>query len=44
MSLLLEVYAKAAKVAGASREELVETTFIAAALRAGVALHIERWR
>lgn len=31
----IEVHTKAAKVAGASREELVETTFIAAALRAG---------
>jgi AhpD family alkylhydroperoxidase len=31
----IEVHAKAAKAAGASREELVETAFIAAALRAG---------
>ena len=31
----IEVHAKAAKVAGASREELVETAFIAADLRAG---------
>jgi AhpD family alkylhydroperoxidase len=31
----IEVHSKAAKAAGASREELVETAFIAAALRAG---------
>lgn len=31
----VEVHAKAAKRAGASREELSETTFLAAALRAG---------
>lgn len=31
----IEVHAKAAKAAGVSREELVETAFIAAALRAG---------
>ena len=31
----IEAHAKAAKAAGASREELVETAFIAAALRAG---------
>lgn len=31
----IEVHAKAAKAAGASREELVETAFVAAALRAG---------
>lgn len=31
----IEVHAKAAKAAGASKEELVETAFIAAALRAG---------
>ena len=31
----IEVHARAAKVAGASSEELVETAFIAAALRAG---------
>ena len=31
----IEVHAKAAKAAGATREELVETAFIAAALRAG---------
>ena len=31
----LEVHAKAAKVAGASREEIVESSFLAAALRAG---------
>lgn len=31
----IEAHAKAAKAAGASREELTETTFIAAALRAG---------
>src|SRR5262245_46129084 len=31
----VEVHAKAAKRAGASREELAETTFLAAALRAG---------
>jgi AhpD family alkylhydroperoxidase len=31
----IEVHTKAAKVAGASREDLVETAFIAAALRAG---------
>lgn len=33
----LEVHSKAAKVAGASREELVEASFVAAALRAGAA-------
>ena len=31
----IEVHAKAAKTAGASREEITEATFIAAALRAG---------
>ncbi len=31
----LEVHSKAAKAAGASREELVESAFLAAALRAG---------
>jgi AhpD family alkylhydroperoxidase len=31
----IEVHAKAAKAAGATREELVETAMIAAALRAG---------
>jgi len=31
----IEVHTKAAKAAGASREETTETTFIAAALRAG---------
>ena len=31
----IEVHSKAAKVAGASREELTETAFLAAALRAG---------
>lgn len=31
----IEVHAKAAKAAGASKEELVETAFIASALRAG---------
>lgn len=31
----IEVHTKAAKAAGASREELVETAFLAAALRAG---------
>jgi AhpD family alkylhydroperoxidase len=31
----IEVHSKAAKAAGATREELVETAFIAAALRAG---------
>ena len=31
----IEVHSKAAKAAGATREELVESTFIAAALRAG---------
>lgn len=31
----LEVHAKAAKVAGATREEIVESSFLAAALRAG---------
>jgi AhpD family alkylhydroperoxidase len=31
----IEVHAKAAKAAGATREELVEAAFIAAALRAG---------
>ena len=31
----IEVHAKAAKAAGASREEVVEASFIAAALRAG---------
>lgn len=31
----LEVHAKSAKRAGATREEIVETTFLAAALRAG---------
>ena len=31
----IEVHAKAAKAAGATREELVETALIAAALRAG---------
>jgi AhpD family alkylhydroperoxidase len=31
----IEAHAKAAKAAGATREELVETAFIAAALRAG---------
>jgi len=33
----IDVHAKAAKKAGASREEISETTFIAAALRAGAA-------
>jgi AhpD family alkylhydroperoxidase len=33
----IEVHAKAAKAAGASREELVEAAFVAAALRAGAA-------
>ena len=31
----IEAHAKAAKVAGASREELVEATFVGAAIRAG---------
>ena len=31
----IEAHAKAAKAAGATREELVETAFVAAALRAG---------
>jgi AhpD family alkylhydroperoxidase len=31
----IEVHSKAAKAAGASREEVVETSFLAAALRAG---------
>ncbi len=31
----LEVHSKAAKAAGATREEIVETSFLAAALRAG---------
>jgi AhpD family alkylhydroperoxidase len=31
----IEVHAKAAKAAGATREELVEAAFVAAALRAG---------
>lgn len=31
----IEVHTKAAKVAGASREEIVESAFLAAALRAG---------
>jgi AhpD family alkylhydroperoxidase len=31
----IEAHAKAAKAAGASREEIVETAFVAAALRAG---------
>lgn len=31
----IEAHAKAAKAAGASREEIVEATFVAAALRAG---------
>ena len=31
----IEVHSKAAKAAGAEREELVETAFVAAALRAG---------
>ncbi len=31
----VEIHAKAAKVAGATREEIVESSFIAAALRAG---------
>jgi AhpD family alkylhydroperoxidase len=31
----IDVHSKAAKAAGASRQELVEATFIAAALRAG---------
>jgi AhpD family alkylhydroperoxidase len=33
----IEAHAKAAKAAGASREEVVEATFIAAALKAGAA-------
>lgn len=33
----IEVHAKAAKAAGATREELVESAFLAAALRAGAA-------
>jgi len=33
----IEAHAKAAKKAGASREELAEVTFLAAALRAGAA-------
>ena len=33
----IEVHTKAAKALGASREELVETAFVAAALRAGAA-------
>jgi AhpD family alkylhydroperoxidase len=34
----LDVHTKAAKKAGATREEVVETAFIAAALRAGAAV------
>lgn len=34
----LEIHRKAAEAAGATREELAETTFVAAALRAGAAL------
>ncbi|HEU4477034.1 MAG TPA: carboxymuconolactone decarboxylase family protein [Pyrinomonadaceae bacterium] len=34
----IEVHAKAAKAAGAVRQELVETAFVAAALRAGGAV------
>ena len=34
----LDVHTKAAKAAGASREEVAETAFIAAALRAGAAV------
>ncbi len=34
----LEIHAKQAKEAGATTEELAETTFVAAALRAGAAL------
>ena len=34
----IEVHAKAARAAGAAREELVETAFVAAALRAGGAV------
>jgi len=33
----IEVHSKAARAAGASREELVEAVFVAAALRAGAA-------
>lgn len=33
----IEVHAKGAKAAGATREEIVESSFIAAALRAGAA-------
>jgi AhpD family alkylhydroperoxidase len=33
----IEAHAKAAKAAGATREELVEATFVAAALKAGAA-------
>jgi AhpD family alkylhydroperoxidase len=33
----IEAHAKAAKAAGASREEVVEATFVAAALKAGAA-------
>jgi AhpD family alkylhydroperoxidase len=33
----VEAHAKAAKAAGASREEVVEATFVAAALKAGAA-------
>ena len=37
----LEAHAKAAKAAGATREELVESAFVAAALRAGgAATHV----
>lgn len=34
----LEIHTKAAKAAGATREELAETVFVAMALRAGAAL------
>jgi alkylhydroperoxidase/carboxymuconolactone decarboxylase family protein YurZ len=33
MSLLIEAHAKAAKAAGATREEVVEAAFVAAALK-----------
>lgn len=34
----LEIHRKAAEAAGATQEELAETTFVAAALRAGAAI------
>ena len=40
----IEVHSKAAKAAGASREELVEAVFVAAALEPAAPRPTGRWR